>query len=310
MTSDLKVELIGYDSGWGSKDFSCENGPEKAEIDKILHKLRHLEIEGKFRGSLGIQFLGKHEKITTKEDALPLLIEGLKRLYNHIRHAIDQKYTPVIIGGDHASALGTWPAVASTLDKNKKLGLIWIDAHMNAHTNSSTEDSEWWNCQTITSLLGEGLKDFKKISDKKLTIKPENLTLIAVRNFDTAEKALLKRHKVKVYYMSDVREEGFEAIFEKAVKRATDDTDGFGISIDLDSFDPKDAPAVSTPERDGLKAKNVLPVVQSIGHHPLFKALEFAEFNPHNDIENKTSLLIANIIKSIFTPYKKQNNKS
>ncbi len=313
MSDNLKVEIIGYDSGWGGKDFGCEDGPEKAQINKILHKLRHLGIEGKCRGALGIQFLGNHEEVTEKEQSLPFLIEGLKRLFNHVKHALEQTYIPVVIGGDHSSAMGTWAGVASTMEKRQKLGLIWIDAHMDAHTPETAENGKWggwWHGQPVASLLGEGSKDIRNISNRKQTIAPDNLTLIGVRSFEPAEKAFLRQHKVKVYYMDDVKEAGFDAIFKKALARATDGTDGFGISIDLDAFDPKDAPAVSTTEKDGLRIKNVIPTLKSIGHHPLFKALEFAEFNPHNDVENKTAALMANIIKSAFSPDKDKNNES
>ncbi len=314
MSKNLKVEIIGYDSGWGGQDFGCEDGPEQAQINQIQHKLRHLDVEGKWRGALGIQFLGKHDDIIDQEQSLPLLVEGLKRLFNHVKHALEQQYTPIVIGGDHSSAMATWAGVASTMEKNKKLGLIWISAHMSAHTAETAEDSrkwkEWWHGQPIATLLGEGTKELKKINHKKQTILPDNLTLIGVRNFDTAEKSFLRQHKVKVYDIDDVKEAGFDKVLKKAIERATDGTDGFGISIALDAFDPKDAPAVSNPERDGLKIKSVLPTLKSIGHHSMFKALEFAEFNPHNDIENKTTLLMANIIKSVFTPNKDKNNES
>ena len=44
----------------------------------------------------------------------------------------------------------------------------------------------------------------------------------------------------------------------------------------------------------------VLPIIKSVARHPLFKALEIAEFNPHKDKKHKTRDLIGKIIESAF----------
>jgi arginase family enzyme len=50
-----------------------------------------------------------------------------------------------------------------------------------------------------------------------------------------------------------------------------------------------------------LKAAEVLPLLRSIGRQPAFRALEIAEFNPHQDKGGKTAQLVEKLMESVFT---------
>jgi len=300
----FETEIIGYDCGWGCKDYGCEDGPESLEIEKILLALEHLNIGSKWRGSLGIKLLGRHDAIDSKEKSLPPLLEGLRRLSTHVKHAVENNKKPIVIGGDHTCAIGTWSGMVSALNANSKFGLIWLDAHLDAHTNETSKTGKWggwWHGQPVAALTGYGISELKTICDSKKKISPKHVTIIGAHSFEKAEKDFVKKHGIKVYYLEDVKKKGFEAVYKDALKRATEGTKGFGVSIDLDCFNPKEAPGVGTPEKIGLKSSEVLPVLKSLAHNPLFKGLEIAEFNPHNDKDNKTKQLIKNIIETIFS---------
>ena len=64
--------------------------------------------------------------------------ERLKRLNRSISRFTEDwtedKQSFLIVGGDHSCALGTWGGVLNGLCKPDQFGLIWIDAHMDAHT--------------------------------------------------------------------------------------------------------------------------------------------------------------------------------
>jgi len=303
-TAPLKAEIIGFDSGWGASDYGCEDGAESIRTDKILLKLNQLGTEAKYRGTLGIKFLAKHEDIKSKEDSLPFLIDGLKRLFNHVKYSIENKQIPIVIGGDHSSAIGTWSGVTSATDSNSKFGLIWLDAHLDSHTYETSASGKWggwWHGQPVSALIGEGLKEFTTIGGNRAKISPEHITIIGAHSFEPAENVFIKKHKIKVYYLNDVKKQGFKAVYEEALKRATTGTKGFGLTIDMDCFHPDYAPGVGTCEKQGLNPEDILPIIKSTAYNPMFKALEIVEFNPHNDEEHKTRDLIEKIIENIFT---------
>ncbi len=304
MSQKLRTEIIGFDSGWGCKDFGCEDGPSALRADVMLADLAAAGVDAKWRGPMALRKLGTHQELDTKLKTLPVIKESLKRLLNLTKQAVENKNIPVVIGGDHSSAIGTWAGVVSALQSHQKFGLIWLDAHLDAHTYETSSQGKWggwWHGQPVSALVGHGLPDFTRLGGNQPKISPQHLSMIGIHSFEPAEVEFVKNNNIRVYYLDEVKKRGFKAVFEEALVRATTGTNGFGMTIDLDSFNAKDAPGVGTCEGDGLVAAEVLPIIKSIAHHPQFKALEIAEFNPHNDRRNATRLLIEKLVKSVFT---------
>jgi len=80
----------------------------------------------------------------------------------------------------------------------------------------------------------------------------------------------------------------------------TRETHGFGVSIDLDAFDPKLVPGVGSPEKDGLQPKPTFEALQStLFSDPMLKAVEIVELNPSRDVDDKSSLVVFEILKSL-----------
>ena len=71
---------------------------------------------------------------------------------------------------------------------------------------------------------------------------------------------------------------------------------GFGVTIDLDVFDPIEAPGVGSPEPRGIFSDGLLPELKNVFSHPNFKALEIAEYNPALDKNNQTLKLTQKIL--------------
>jgi arginase family enzyme len=115
--------------------------------------------------------------------------------------------------------------------------------------------------------------------------------------------------------MDDVKKRGCQEVMAEAIGISTAGTRGFGMSIDLDAFDPKvnfgnfiqfncvlkDCPAVSTPEKDGISTADFLDAIKKINLSKLI-ATEIAEFLPDSDSKDKkTEQFIAALIREIYT---------
>ena len=75
---------------------------------------------------------------------------------------------------------------------------------------------------------------------------------------------------------------------------------GFGITIDLDAFDPAAAPGVGSPEPGGLRARELRGGLQRLAAIPGLRALELAEYNPNRDRDGLTAKLIGNLIEDML----------
>lgn len=299
----LTIDIIGYDSGWGCGDFGCEDGPLKFPYDQLIAQLEKQGVKTGWRAPLGLKHLGDHADLATKEKTLPVLTEGLKRLARRVAAAAEKRHVPLVIGGDHAAAMGTWPAVVQATKTRENFGLIWIDAHLDAHTYETSSAGKWggwWHGQPIAALTGHGLAALTSLCGRGPKLSPQHISLIGPHSFEPAEKAFVERHGIRVYYLDEVQKRGFKTVFAEALARARGGTAGFGLSIDLDGFSPADAPGVATREDVGIMASDALPALAGVGRLPDFKALEIVEFNPHKDENGKTARLMLDLITRIF----------
>jgi|SRR5579863_586548 len=214
-----------------------------------------------------------------------------------VKDTLESEKFPLVIGGDHSCAIGTWSGVSGFLSKKKEtLGLIWIDAHMDAHT-AQTSHSGNIHGMPLATLLGYGFDEFTNILNSNPKLKPENVILIGIRSYEPEEAALLNKLGVKVYYNYDVLRLGIAKVFNDAWQNLSAKVDKIGLSIDVDGFDPRFTPGVGTLVTDGINFNEFMNIYTKIDASKLV-ALEIAEANPILDIQNKTLTCVADIVKT------------
>ncbi|MGZ5050626.1 MAG: arginase [Methylobacter sp.] len=205
----------------------------------------------------------------------------------------------LVIGGDHSCALGTWSGVLNGLRPSEELGLIWLDAHMDAHT-FDTSPSGNIHGMPLAGLLGRADKKLTAMYPGSRFIQPENLMLLGVRSFEPEEYALLKQTGVDIVFAEQIGR--LATALLDAIDRLSRRCAVIGISLDLDFIDPDDAPGVETPAPNGIRAKDLLEALAVVSGHPKILGLEIAEYNPDNDQENKTLRLMKAIVEAFYCP--------
>ncbi|MCC7005304.1 MAG: arginase [Ottowia sp.] len=210
--------------------------------------------------------------------------------------------TPIVFGGDHSCAIGTWSGVVGSLRDDQSLGMIWIDAHMDAHTQA-TSLSGAIHGMPVAILLGFGDARFTHLMQTKPKLDPRNLCLVGVRSFEEGEAKLLQQLGVRIFYMPEIQARGLTAVMEEARQIVTERTSCWGMSIDLDALDPLDAPGVGSPEPNGISAQALLDVLKQFSPDTAPIALEIAELNPHVDQQEQTTQLVSQLVQSVMKKY-------
>jgi arginase len=205
----------------------------------------------------------------------------------------------LVLGGDHSIAAGTWSGAARAMRKAGPIGLVWIDAHMDAHV-PETSPSGNWHGMPVAHLLGFGDNKLTALAGRYPAIRPESLCLVGVRSFEAEEAMLLQRLGVHVIRMEEVRRQGVAAALAKAFSIARCGTVGFGISLDVDSIDPTDAPGVSTPVPHGICGRAMVDLLRGTARDPNCLGLEIVEYNPAVDVNQKTRTLVTHLILEAF----------
>ena len=202
---------------------------------------------------------------------------------------LDAGELPVCIGGDHAMAMGTWHGVKRYL--KAPLGLIWLDAHLDAHTPTSSR-SKNFHGMPVAYLLGLW-------GNMPSCFKPEDIIIIGARSYEDSEKAQLESLGVKIYWQEEIDNLGIVAVMEEAYQTLRRRVAHIGLSIDLDGFDPIACPGVGCPEKGGINPEEFIEFFKK--HHANdFIAYEVAEFNPLRDVEGKTAIIFKQLFNSFL----------
>lgn len=283
------LHLIGAATNLGAPDWPCAEGPQA--IRARLERPGHVLDNARWRTTLrGVARPGRDVPVAR-------LAGYAVRLAGSVRAVVRRRHRFVVIGGDHASAIGTWNGARSGL--GGALGLIWIDAHMDAHQPNTTPSGRAHG-MPLACLLGSGVPRLAQLEGHAAPcLKGEHVCLIGVRSFEPDEDALLKRLQVRVYFMEEVERRGLEAIMDEALARVCEGTRGFGVTLDLDAIDPQQAPGVTSPEPAGLNGLALVRALAQAARRAAFIGAEIAEYTPAYDIEARTASLIERMLRAI-----------
>lgn len=277
------IRIIGVASGIGARDPGCEKGPWALKHSHWMHRLAEVTEWS--------DLIYPHAGL----DRWARLADLATRVGHEVARCLAEGDFPVVVGGDHSCAMGTWSGVARTLAERGPLGLLWIDAHMDSNI-PETSASHAAHGMPLATLLGRGQPGLVSLAGKSPALLPEHVCLLAVRSYEEEEAVLLDRLKVRVISQGEVQERGIEATLAEALARVTEGTAGFGISLDLDAIDPGEAPGVGSPEPAGLPAHEFLAALAPLLADPRLVALEIAEFNPEHDRAQVTLQLIVEVL--------------
>ncbi len=286
------VHCLGIASDLGTSLPGCAEAPEILHQAGFAAELSRTGRQTLWRATLEPPAAGD------REERVAVLCE---RLAEEVGATLAAGALPLVLGGDHACAIGTWRGAARALAERGPLGLIWIDAHLDAHTPGTTPSGNLHG-MPLACLLGEG--------DPRLAagppLDPRHVCVLGARSWEPEEAALLARLGVRVISNADVRRRGLAAALDEARCIAGAGTAGYGLTLDLDAVDPLDAPGVGTPVETGLAAAELLAALRRLRGDPRLVALEIAEYNPRLDAAGRTARLVAAVAAAALAPNAEQ----
>ena len=221
-----------------------------------------------------------------------------EKLYKASLGVLDKGGLPLVLGGDHSLAAGSVAATADFLRREgTPLGLIWVDAHgdMNTPTTSSSGNVHG---MPLAAILGSEPAELARIGGFSPKVAPERTVLIGIRNLDEREKERIRESGVSVFTMKDIDRDGIASIVEQAIAIASRGAGGLHVSFDLDVCDPTIAPGVGTPVKGGFNYREAHMVMEMIADSGLLRALDLVEVNPILDDRNTTAILGAELAGS------------
>ncbi len=200
-----------------------------------------------------------------------------------VKHENGKHVIPIIMGGDHSLAYPDLAALADVYGKGN-VGMIHFDAH---YDGSYAYGVTGHNGSFTKRLIQEG------------HVKGENYIQIGLRGWypDEVTWKWMREVGIKYHTMGQIEKHGWEAVLEEVMKEIDDGPDYWFISFDMDSMDPTYAPAVGSPEPNGLTTPVVFRMVRRLCAEKNVVGMEMVEYNPLRDSNWMTGQLANRIVK-------------
>jgi len=297
-TQYLPVSLIGVPTDIGAGHRGASLGPDALRIAGLAEALAARGVDVRDLGNLA----GPSNPWTAPVGGYRHLQEVVawnRALMDATFGELQAGRLPIMLGGDHSLAMGSITAVSRWCrQQGRKLRVLWLDAHSDFNTCEVTPSG---NCHgmPVACLCGLGPYELTHLGGDAPALQPDQVRQIGIRSVDPDEKRLIKQHRVDVYDMRYIDENGMKRAVESALAGLDADTH-LHVSFDVDFLDPSIAPGVGTTVPGGPNYREAQLVMEMIADTGRMGSLDIVELNPVIDNRNLTAELAVDLVESLF----------
>jgi arginase len=201
---------------------------------------------------------------------------------------------PIVLSGDHSSALGTISGLKSA-NPQARIGVIWLDAHTDIHSPFTSPSGNIHGMPLAAALGLDNLQyqinqpdeatllqwyKMKNIGIEGPKILPQDLIYFGIRDYEEAEEKVINDQKIKFFKVEELRFKGLENCVQEAIQLLSN-CDLIYISFDVDSMDcDRISYGTGTPVPAGFNPEEVIQIIQLFQATGKVKCIELTEINP------------------------------
>ena len=283
----MNISIIGMPLFYGCDNPGVEKGPEELRKNNLIdifeknHTVCDLE-------DIEVEKVNESEKYSSNSQLkyLTQVVDANNGLASKVLEALQNDTFPLIIGGDHSLAMGSIAGASKHFGNN--LAVIWIDAHGDINTHD-TSPSGNIHGMPLAASMGYGYEKLTSIFFNEVKIKPENVFILACRDLDKGEIELINELKMNVWTTEQINKEGTSKVINDLLTLIKEkNIKNIHLSYDIDCLDPDYVPGTGTPVNDGLTYSQSKELLEAILGTSLVKSMDFVEYNPMLDKNNKT----------------------
>ncbi|MGF6885308.1 formiminoglutamase [Nocardia sp. GAS34] len=214
---------------------------------------------------------------------------GQERLGRAVSELLDRGHFPVVLGGGHEIAFGSYLGLAHSraARDGARLGVLNLDAHFDLRPDPVPSSGTPFR-QIAESERARGAEFRYAVIGIS---QPSNTSVL----FDTADSLGVR------YLLDDdcgvTNAAGVEAFVEGFLA----EVDLLYLTIDLDVMPAAVAPGVSAPAAYGVPVETIQRVAEKVSRSGKLALVDVAELNPSLDVDNRTARTAARLIHRIVT---------
>lgn len=221
---------------------------------------------------------------------------------------------PLVIAGDHSTAAASIAGIRRA-HPDRRLGVVWIDAHADIHSPFTTPSGNMHgmplaiasahdnkteainNPDPNTCRLWNQLKDLNGTGQASIAL--EDLIYVAVRDTEGAEDATISSFSIPVISAEEVRQLGPERTAQRCLEKLAA-VDLIYVSFDVDAMDSTICKGTGTPVPGGLWAEEARQLTRSLLADTRVCCWEICEINPHLDSLNTLAEVSLGIFQDVL----------
>ncbi|MCR9290371.1 arginase [Saprospiraceae bacterium] len=246
------------------------------------------------------------------------VLEQCQRVSNTVQEVLAEDYFPIVLSGDHSSALGTISGIKAQFP-DKRLGVVWIDAHADLHAPFTSPSGNVHGMPLAAALGNDNLEnkinevsiptqniwnDLKNLGTISPKILSQDLIFFGVRDTEPTEDRVIEKQNIRNYKVAEIRHRGLQTCLSEA-KSQLEDCDMIYISFDVDSLDcDLISKGTGTPVSKGFDPQEVIAIINNLMDSNKVVCLEVTEVNPLLDNKgNKMAETAFEVLDSVTNNY-------
>ena len=221
------------------------------------------------------------------------------RLSDAVQRNIEANNFPLVLSGDHSSALGTISGLKAA-NPDKRVGVVWIDAHADIHSPYTSpsgnihgmplaaalaEDNTACKVNDISSETEKYWNAMKNIGCDGAKVLASDVVYFGVRDTEEPEDKQIEELGIKNYMVHEVRYRGLEVCVNETLETLAE-CDMIYISFDVDSMDcDLISYGTGTPVPKGFDQHEIVAIINQLVASKKVASVEFVEVNPLLDFK-------------------------
>lgn len=311
MLMNSLIDLIGVPFDLGGGQSGARHGPDKLIHSGLMEDLARVGIASRYYN------LREQGEIREAFDTTRIPCGRV-----HYEHEVAQVANlvgartfaalrlgrlPVILGGDHSISIGSvGAALHSDMLSSGTLGLVWIDAHLDAHTHLTTY-SHRAHGLPLATLLGHGPRKLLECAHAitytlsaggrrrrtSTALSPLHVMHIGrgEGHCESEEYDFFEQQHIPRFSRRYLHEEGWSALWS-GLQELCDAVDFLWVSLDLDSLDRSIAPGVYYQNPDGLLQGEILELATILSRSGKLRGVDIMEYNPQYERQDENGRAI------------------
>ena len=208
------------------------------------------------------------------------------QLGQRVRAALAQGCLPLVLGGGHEVAWGTFQGIAAAREDTQRLLIVNLDAHFDLRI----------------AVRGNSGTPFRQIHDwQAANGRPFHYCVLGDSTFANTQALFDRADAMGVHYWLDEQlqtQDGLEAA-QAALADDLAQADAVYLTVCLDVLPGAQAPGVSAPSPLGVPLAQVERLVDQVLASGRLSAADVAELNPTQDRDGLTAMVAARLVARI-----------